>query len=387
MEPLPLQTYQDPSVAKRSARSGQLFQLLSGKRREVIFWVLQTVFWSAIGLIGYSMILAFQGAMPDAGGAVFIRMTCGFTLTCGLRWIYRWPSLKQRRGSMKCLLMAGICLAATLLEFSIQSGLSVVGVSVFGVGEAVALRLLVVRLFTLGVWSALYQGFHLLEDEHALEMRATREELAAREHELRHLQAQLTPHFVLNALNSVIACKNNPEAVEEVTQNLADYFHFLLEETRPLEPLSREIDAFVKYLNAQKSHYGKKLVCRINCEPQARSVMVPPMMIQPLLEDALWHRSQNDDEQVQIWLTARTEGDVLRVTVSNTVNQDTSEDNPSESPSLRSLRQRMHLLMGPQAVVDHQVEGGWMRVTIEIPLPGRAEKSGPGVLAGRVAVA
>lgn len=387
MESLPLQTYQDPSETKRSARSGHLFQMLSGKRREAIFWVLQTGFWAAIGLIGCVMILAFQGATPDAGWAVMARMAIGFTLASGLRWIYRRSVLRQSRGFEKCSLVVVACIAVTLLEFLIQEGMHGIGISIRGMDESAALKLLVVRFFTLGIWSILYQGFHLLEDEHALAMRATREELAAREHELRHLQAQMTPHFVLNALNTVIACKNNPEAVEEVTQNLADYFQFLLKETRPLEPLSREIDAFVKYLNAQKSHYGKNLVCRISCDPQARTVMVPPMLIQPILEDALWHRSRNDDEQIQIWLTARAERNFLRVTVSNSGNQDPSEVNPSEPPSLRSLRQRLHLLMGPQAVVDHQIEGGWVRVTIDIPLPGRSMKPELGIMPNRAAVA
>ncbi len=387
MDPLPLQTYQDPSEAKRSIRSGQLFQRLSGKRREVIFWVLQTIFWSTMGLIGYVLILAFQAAMPDAGWTVCVRVASGFLLTSGLRWIYWQPGLRQRKGFTKCLLVAGCCLAIALLELLVQEGLSAVGGMGLGGVEAVALRLLVVRFFTLAVWSALYQGFHLLEDEHALEMRATREELAAREHELRHLQAQMTPHFVLNALHTVIACKNDPEAVAEVTQNLADYFQFLLQETRPLEPLSREIDAFVKYLDVQKSHYGKSVICRIHCDSQARSVMVPPMMIQPLLEDAFRQRTLNENEQVQIWLTAHAEDDFLRVTVSNTGHQKTLEANPPEPASLRSLRQRLHLLMGPQAVVDHQVEGGWIRVTIAIPLPRLAKKPEPGILAGKAAVA
>ncbi len=387
MESFPLQTYQDPAQTQRSARSGHLFRSFVGKRRELIFCVFQTLFWSVIGLIGYVMILAFQGTVPDAGTAVIIRMAYGFTLTSGLRCIYRLPRVRQQRGMVKLLVVATCCLATTLLELFVQKGSSGIGISIPGLGEAVALRLLVVRLFTLAVWSALYQGFHLLEDEHALEMRATREELAAREHELRHLQAQMTPHFVRNALNRVIACKNNPEAVEDVTQNLIDYLHFLLQETRPLEPLSREIDAFVKYLNAQKPHYGMDLVCRISCDPQARSVMVPPMMIQPLLEDALRQRSLNDDEPIQIWLTARAESGFLKVTLSNTGAQKTPEANPVEPPSLRSLRQRLHLLMGPRALVGHQIEGAWVRVTIEIPLPGKPAKPDQRVSVGEVAIA
>jgi two-component system, LytTR family, sensor kinase len=387
MEPLPRQTYQDPSEAKRSVRSGRLFQMLSGKRREVIFWVLQAAFWSIVGLIGYVMILAFQAAMPDAGLTVFIRMGSGFALTSGLRWVYRLPSLRKSKGFGKWVQVAGCCLAAALLELSVQEALSVVGDPVLGEVESVALRLLVVRMFILGVWSALYQGFHLLEDEHSLEVRAATEQLAAREHELRHLQAQMAPNFVLNALKTVIACKNHPEAVEEVTRNLADYLRYLLQETRPLEPLSREIDAFVNYLNAQKAHYGKKLVCRINCDPQALAAMVPPMLIQPLLEDALRGRPLNDDEQVQIWLTANVAHDQLRVTVSHTGSPARAGEDPPEPAGLRSLRQQLQLLMGPLAVVDHTVEGGWTRVAIEIPIPGQPLMPAPRVMAGKAAIA
>ena len=69
-----------------------------------------------------------------------------------------------------------------------------------------------------------------------------------RYNELRHLEAQMNPHFLFNALNCVVAASRDHVAVERVTQDLADYLRFSLAPSEPLEPRSRELDALEKYL-------------------------------------------------------------------------------------------------------------------------------------------
>ncbi|RYD26042.1 MAG: hypothetical protein EOP87_23380 [Verrucomicrobiaceae bacterium] len=235
--------------------------------------------------------------------------------------------------------------------------------------DAVGTRLLVVRFFILAIWSCLYFGFQLLENAHALELRLTKAELTARENELRRLQSQMNPHFLFSALNTVVASKDNPVAVEEVTQGLADYLRFLLKDTRPLEPLSREIDALEKYLTIQAPHFGEKLVCRIQCEKAARGVMVPPMMIQPLMEDAFQHRLQASQLPLQIWVTARVEKSLLLVTVSSTMDPSLTDRQPARK-GLVALEYRLRLWLGSRVRVEQEADNGWNRVTLQIPTAG-----------------
>ncbi|MES2925140.1 MAG: histidine kinase [Verrucomicrobiota bacterium] len=341
-------------------------------RREVVFWILHTSFWATLGIVGLFATLAFKSAMPDLGWAVFMRVASGFLLTAGLRVIYLQPWLRQRGGLAKCALMAACCIVVGLAEAILLQAVITAGIPFPGGAETFGLKMMVVRFFSLWMWSALYFTAHVLEDEHVLELRATRAELAARENELRHLQAQMNPHFVFNSLSAVLACKDDPEAVQDVTRSLAEYLRFLLQESRPLEPLSRELDALEKFLVAQTAHLSKNLVCRIQCESAARAVMVPPMIVQPLLENAFMHRPKAAEQSLQIWLTARVEQGFLRITLSNTGEAVPIAAGQGTADGIPSLRQRLRLLLGPEARVEEQTDNGWIRVTIHIPL-GKAE--------------
>ncbi len=367
MESTAILTYLDPQETEKSERPGFLFRLLSQGRRSLLFWILQTAFWTSIGIVGMLMTLAFQAGVHGVGWVILMRMTSGFAQTSILRSIYRRSRFRQRSGLLKWPIVFGCCLAMGLLEVIILQALIVAGISLPGGAETVSMRLLVVRLFIFCVWSALYFAFHLLENARAMELRAARAELAAREHELRQLQAQMNPHFLFNALNTVLACNHDANAVKEVTQGLSDYLSFLLKPTQPLEPLSRELDALEKYLTIQATHFDEKLVCRIQCEKAARAVMVPPMVVQPLLEDALYHRQKNQDRPLQIWVTAGIEKDSLRITVSNT-GEPVSSDQASPPGGLSSLEQRLGLLLGPKARLEKESGNGWNRTTIHVPL-------------------
>ena len=369
MESIAIQTSRDSIESDRSARQGNFFRMLSAGRRELLFWALQLSFWTILGGIGLLMTMAFQSAIPGVGWVVFMRMATGFAQTSAMRWIYRSSHFRHRSGIAKWPLVFGCCLAFALLELVIIHALVVAGVSFPGGSVLLSAKLLIVRFFILSIWSTLYFGFHLLENEHALELRATKAELTARENELRAVQARLAPHFLFNALNAVMDHREDPHAVKDLTRSLSEYLRFLLQDARPLEPLSREIDALEKYLTVQTSHFGGKLVCRIQCERAARAVMVPPMMVQPLLEDAFRHRSQTDELPLQIWLTARLEDGFLRVTVSNTGEQQPSDSSLPPDTGITALRQQLHLLLGQRARVERQADNGWLRVTIHIPLP------------------
>ncbi len=369
MESLENRTYPELVASEESARPGSLFRLLSGTNREWVFWGLQILFWGFIGLIGYLMTRAFRASMPQVEAALAIRIGAGFLLSSCLRMIYLQPWLRQNRRLKKWACVAASCLSMALLELGILFALVHAGFSLPGGVEHIGLKMLVVRLFILGLWSALYFAVHMFETEHALELRAAQAELAAREHELRHLQAQMNPHVVFNSLKAVRACKHDPAAVEEVTESLADYLRYLMQNTRPLEPLGRELEALEKFLTSQTAHFKGNLVCRIQWDPEARSVMVPPMMIQPLIEDAFHYRSENNDLPLQIWLTARMEEGFLRVGVSNTGDWVPPESGDGKADGVDLLRKRLKLLMGSQAQVERQIEQGWIRVTIHIPLP------------------
>jgi Tfp pilus assembly protein PilF len=167
------------------------------------------------------------------------------------------------------------------------------------------------------------------------------------------------------------AAKNDPEAVETVTRDLADYLRFTLGEARTLEPLSRELRALEKYLAIQHARFGDNLVCRFSCDRAAHAVIVPPMLIQPILENALHYGAQTSSMPLRVSVTAKVVDGWLEVVVANTGRWVPPDTTRSPSTGIRSLRKRLALLVDEAAtvdtVIDPDLDGGWVRVVIRMP--------------------
>jgi LytS/YehU family sensor histidine kinase len=233
------------------------------------------------------------------------------------------------------------------------------------------------------LWCAIYFGLEANETRRRAEReaaenisRAAFAEAAARQNELRHLEARMNPHFLFNALNCIVAASHDHVAVERVTQDLADYLRFSLTPSRPLEPLSRELDALEKYLAIQQSRFGDDLVCRISCAPEARSVAVPPMMIQPLLENAFHYGAQTSPMPLTVSVTASVRDGALCMIVANSGSWVPPDPARSIGSGIQTLRKRLELLFGPAATADVCREEGWVRVVIRLPVAGRHADQG-----------
>jgi hypothetical protein len=193
------------------------------------------------------------------------------------------------------------------------------------------------------------------------------ESLALR-NELQHLQGQISPHFLFNALNTVMASRDDPEAIDTVTQALANYLRFLLRPAATLEPLSRELDALEEYLTVQGVRFGDGLVTRIDCDLDVRGVAVPTVMVQPLVENAIKYGGQTSPRPIRVDVAARREGDGLVVEVANTGAWVTPGGRQATGTGLHSLQRRLRLLVGPAATVSHTEDDGWVRVRIRVPI-------------------
>jgi LytS/YehU family sensor histidine kinase len=245
--------------------------------------------------------------------------------------------------------------------------------------------LLVPRLVTTFFWCASIFGLEMIEDLHKteillaeneatavdLENRMLRAEAAARTLELQKLQEQMNPHFLFNALNAVLATKDDPDAVESVIRDLADYLRFVLGDAGTFEPLSRELHALEKYLGVQQARFGKNLICRVTCDRSALAALVPPMLIQPLLENALNYGGQTSSMPLRVSVTAKVVDAMLEVVVANSGRWVEPDTTRSPSTGIRSLRKRLALLVDKTAtvdtVIDPDLDGGWVRVVIRMP--------------------
>jgi hypothetical protein len=344
------------------------------RRRELVFWTFQLVFWTWAGLAIVGMSLMYEPGGTISARIVATRMAIGVLVSSCIHWVSSSRPLRRVDWKIRWAVAA----AMTLLMMAFW--LLMISERVWGSllpGEGVRAFSPYSRIFVSGVWLAIYLGLDALqraqEAERRIqgsELRAARAESLARANELRHLEAQMNPHFLFNALNCVVATSRDHVAVERVTQDLADYLRFSLEPSQPLEPLSREIDALEKYLAIQQSRFGADLVCRISCEPEARRVLVPPMMIQPLLENAFHYGPQTSPMPLNVSVEASVRDGQLSVTVANSGSWVPPDPARSIGSGIQTLRKRLGLLLGPAATVEVVHEQGWVKIVIRLPDTG-----------------
>ena len=351
--------------------------------RRRIFWSFQVVFWLAIGAAVLGMSMSLKPNEPTPWLPVTLRVVTGFVVSSLVYLLFDMPKLQRLPRRVRWPLMVGVAVAALAASILLLIGGGVGGPTNWT--RETTLGPLVPRLIAAGLWCSIVFGLELIEDLYRakillaeneatamnLELRMLKAETAARTFELQQLQAQMNPHFLFNALNAVAASKNDPEAVESVTRDLADYLRFTLGEARTFEPLSRELQALEKYLAVQQARFGDNLVCRFSCDRAAHAVIVPPMLIQPILENALHYGAQTGSMPLRVSVSAKVADGWLEVVVANSGRWVPPDKTRSPSTGIRSLRKRLALLVDEAAtvdtVIDPDLDGGWVRVVIRMP--------------------
>ena len=383
MEPVPFgNAYREARANPNSPHTAALRAALP-RGRARIFWSYQVLFWLAIllTLLGFNRALKLADA---TGFALVLRVATGFVISTLVYQLFERPRLRGLPRWVRWPLMvvvAGAGLAASMLL--LWTGV-MGGPADWNVEQM--LWTLPPRLIATGFWCAGIFGLEVVQDLYEaririaetdaaaidVELRMLKAEAIARSFEVRRLQEQMNPHFLFNALNAVVASKHDPEAVESVTRDLADFLRFTLGEARTFEPLSRELQALEKYLAVQQARFGENLVCRIACDRPAHTALVPPMLIQPLLENALHYGMKTTSMPLRVEVTAKVVEDRLEVVVANSGRWVPPDTTRSPSTGIRTLRKRLALLMGDDATVDTMIEpdvdGGWIRVVIRMPV-------------------
>ncbi|WP_143069323.1 sensor histidine kinase [Paenibacillus sp. OV219] len=115
--------------------------------------------------------------------------------------------------------------------------------------------------------------------------------LKKQEAEFKHLQAQINPHFYLNSLNIIYSLSSlrKNDLVEKMTEHLADYFRFITRAHREFITISEEIDHISNYLEIQKLRFPDKLAYEVNVPASYAGYYLPPLTIQPFIENAVIH--------------------------------------------------------------------------------------------------
>lgn len=203
----------------------------------------------------------------------------------------------------------------------------------------------------------------------------------ARQAELRALKAQINPHFLFNALNNLAdMAADDPSAAERAVANLASVFRFTLEAAdKESVSLGEEADFIEAYLEIEKIRFEDRLEYQLSIPKELESVRIPPMLIQPLVENAVKHGiSPLLDRPGKIEITARFNGSAVEVTIrDNGVGFSTGADRTGIG--LSNVRRRVDSLFGRQhwKLISKPGEGTLIRISFPVAM-------GPAAIRDRV---
>jgi two-component system sensor histidine kinase AlgZ len=234
-------------------------------------------------------------------------------------------------------------------------------------------RLVPVLLAVAVVLYALAAALHYLlmafEEAGRAETNALELKVLAREAELRSLRSQINPHFLFNALNSISSLTgSDPGAARTMCVELAE---FLRESLRvggaTTIPLNEEVELADKYLAVERVRFGSRLRVEHEVSAEAGSCGVPPLVLQPLVENAVRHGIANLVDGGCVRIAALCSAGRLHVTVENPVDP-AAPDSPGKGVGLANVRGRLVALYGQDAWVEAQRDGTVFRVELAWPL-------------------
>jgi hypothetical protein len=202
-------------------------------------------------------------------------------------------------------------------------------------------------------------------------LRAAKLESALFHAELDALRMQLHPHFLFNALNSIIELLHeNPERAKSLLLRLEQFLAMTLSAEQEQQiSLRRELDFVECYLEMQKVRFPKRLSIRVDVDPATHNSHVPALLLQPLVENAVRHGVARSMEAGEIRIKTESKGDVLRLSVENSCPMVGRESEVSKGIGLTNTRKRLEHLYGAQySMAMQRLESGDMSVTIDLPM-------------------
>jgi signal transduction histidine kinase len=356
---------------------------LASERSFPSFWTLHLCGWAAIGLSMWVGVLTHVEDPLRAFVGKMIFAILGGTLTLALRPLYRW--LHQREVSIPMLIAtSAVCSYVLSIAWTVmyRGGVDLLWAWVDGQpltvrGFSGLINGALFYTFIPMAWSVLYFGIKYYQDAQVERERALAAEGEAHRARLQALRYQLNPHFLFNTLNAVstlIVERKNQDA-ERMVARLSDFLRLTLECDADVEvPLADELDFARRYLDIEQIRFGDRLTVHEDVDPETLSAQVPPLLLQPLVENAVRHGIMPREEGGTLHIEARHVGQRLLLRVMDDGPGPPGAKGDGNGVGLSNTKARLESLYGS----DHRfslrrADGGGCIVRIELPFHTRSD--------------
>ncbi len=184
---------------------------------------------------------------------------------------------------------------------------------------------------------------------------------------LAELQSRIRPHFLFNALNAALALvRVDPERAEAVLEDLAQLFRVALADVGASVTLEEEIELARRYLAIEQVRFGERLEVRWEIDPRVHAARVPPLVLQPLVENAVRHGIEPSARGGRVTIRAQRLRGQVAVVVSNTLGSEPGH--PGHGMALHNVRERLRLLHDVAAECKVWREGEMFHARVLLPL-------------------
>jgi two-component sensor histidine kinase len=339
--------------------------------RNLLFWALHSLGWSAYLIAQYLGALLYD--KPASYMKVILAAAAGgFLLSAPLRYVYR-----QLWGRRPPVIFAGVLLSAWLTALVWRV---VINVSYgYFVGDWMedepwygyfsgALG----STYLLLCWSGLYFGIKYYETLQQQREAALQASALAQEAQVKMLRYQLNPHFLFNTLNAIstLILDGQGRVANQAVGRLSEFLrHTLDQDPMKKVTLRQELDALNLYLGIEKLRFGDRLRLEFEIEDAAQQALVPSLILQPLVENALKHAIGPREEGGRLRVEAHTDERVLKIVV-----QDDGPGLPvgvnlgeGRGVGFRNTRERLAVLYGEHQKLAVRFSRPGLRLEIELP--------------------
>ena len=316
------------------------------------FWPLQVIGW-----FGYFTLycLAALGEEKSWHYAYFagIVASCGFVVTSllrlGYRRIWQLPAPRMSACAAAMLVIAASVMGRIYAEMvfihcdDCHRPTSILGYMWY----------LVSMLYLMLAWSGLYFGIKFSRQLREQREAALKAQAMAHEAQLKMLRYQLNPHFLFNTLNAIstLILDNRRDTANGMVGSLSAFLRYSLD-SDPVQrvTLAQEIDATNLYLGIEQLRFGERLRVRLSVTPEARTALVPSLILQPLIENAVKYAVSKREEGGTIEIEARCVSGYLNIVLRDDGPgcENFNERQSGHGVGLRNTQERLHVLYGEE---------------------------------------